>query len=142
MKEKRYEAAYAGFVYEAPATHWTPSTVVRQRLTKMDFTKPAGIESGGMPIISDGQTAFVDAADGHTAVLACSGMKKSICGFMPLIVSLAQAGENLIVTDPKGELYDRTAGLLQHRGYQVYCLNFRSMDKDCFNILSYVGLQE
>ena len=40
MKEKRYEAAYAGFVYEAPATHWTPSTVVRQRLTKMDFTKP------------------------------------------------------------------------------------------------------
>ena len=51
MKEKRYEAAYAGFVYEAPATHWTPSTVVRQRLTKMDFTKPAGIESGGMPII-------------------------------------------------------------------------------------------
>ena len=83
--------------------------------------------------------AFVDAADGHTAVLACSGMKKSICGFMPLIVSLAQAGENLIVTDPKGELYDRTAGLLQHRGYQVYCLNFRSMDKDCFNILSYAA---
>lgn len=139
MKEKRYEAAYAGFVYEAPATHWTPSTVVRQRLTKMDFTKPDGIELGGMPIISDGQTAFVDAADGHTAVLACSGMKKSICGFMPLIVSLAQAGENLIVTDPKGELYDRTAGLLQHRGYQVYCLNFRSMDKDCFNILSYAA---
>lgn len=63
MKEKRYEAAYAGFVYEAPATHWTPSTVVRQRLTKMDFTKPDGIELGGMPIISDGQTAFVDAAD-------------------------------------------------------------------------------
>lgn len=58
---------------------------------------------------------------------------------MPLIVSLAQAGENLIVTDPKGELYDRTAGLLQHRGYQVYCLNFRSMDKDCFNILSYAA---
>lgn len=51
MKEKRYEAAYAGFVYEAPATHWTPSTVVRQRLTKMDFTKPDGIELGGMPII-------------------------------------------------------------------------------------------
>lgn len=58
MKEKRYEAAYAGFVYEAPATHWTPSTVVRQRLTKMDFTKPDGIELGGMPIISDGQTAL------------------------------------------------------------------------------------
>lgn len=48
MKEKRYEAAYAGFVYEAPATHWTPSTVVRQRLTKMDFTKPDGIELGGI----------------------------------------------------------------------------------------------
>lgn len=50
MKEKRYEAAYAGFVYEAPATHWTPSTVVRQRLTKMDFTKPDGIELGECPL--------------------------------------------------------------------------------------------
>lgn len=83
MKEKRYEAAYAGFVYEAPATHWTPSTVVRQRLTKMDFTKPDGIELGGMPIISDGQTAFVDAADGHTAVLACSGMKRVFAVLCP-----------------------------------------------------------
>lgn len=74
MKEKRYEAAYAGFVYEAPATHWTPSTVVRQRLTKMDFTKPDGIELGGMPIISDGQTAFVDAADSGMC-----GMTKRCC---------------------------------------------------------------
>lgn len=59
MKEKRYEAAYAGFVYEAPATHWTPSTVVRQRLTKMDFTKPDGIELGGMLLATSAMSTTI-----------------------------------------------------------------------------------
>lgn len=141
-RKKRYEAAYAGYVYEKPLTHWTPTDEVRRRLTRVDFAKPDGVKAGGMPIITDGKTAYVDAGDGHTAVIACSGMKKSICCFMPLIFSLARAAEtveNMILTDPKGELYSRTAGFLQSCGYNVLCLDFRTMDKDCFNVLHYAA---
>lgn len=136
-KKKQFEASYAGYVYEKPVTHWTSTEEVKSRLTKVDLTQPGDIQAGGMPIISDGKTAYIDAEDGHTALIATSGMKKSICGFMPLIRVLGQSGENMVLTDPKGELFQRTSGYLKSRGYTVYCLDFRTLDKDCFNILNY-----
>lgn len=66
-------------------------------------------------------------------------MKKSICGFMPLIRILAAANENMVITDPKGELYNREAVFLKSQGYNVRCLDFRAMDKDCFNVLRYAA---
>lgn len=137
FKKKLYEAAYAGYVYEKPVTYWTDSDEVKNRFTKVNLVSDNNIGEGGMPIISDGKTAYIDAGDGHTAIIASSGMKKSICCFMPLVTCLAKADENMIITDPKGELFNRTAGFLKHRGYNVFCLDFRTMDKDCFNILNY-----
>lgn len=138
-KKKQYEAIYAGYVFEKLVNHWTSQEEVKHRLTEVDLTKPGTIKAGGMPIISDGRRAYIDAGDSHTAVIACSGMKKSICGFMPLEIMLARAGENMVLTDPKGELFHRTSGFLKSLGYKVLCLDFRTMDKDCFNILSYAA---
>lgn len=134
-KKKQYEAAYAGYVYEKPITHWTPTNIVKSRLTNVNLNSSAGIEAGGMPIISDGKNAYIDAKDGHCAIIAPSGMKKTVCCYMPLITCLAKAKENMILTDPKGELFSRTAWFLHSLGYNVRCLDFRTMDKDCFNIL-------
>lgn len=136
-QKNQYKDLYAGYVYETPTTGWTATEEVKRRLTKVDLTRPDPIPAGGMPILSDGTTVYVDAEDGHTAINAISGMKKSICGFMPLIVILARACENMILTDPKGELYDRTSGFLKSQGYRIFCLDFRTMNKDCYNILRY-----
>lgn len=137
--KKQYEAAYAGYVYEKPATHWTSTEAVKKCLTKVDLTDVKALKAGGMPIISDGRNVYMDDGDGHTVLIACSGMKKSICGFMPLIRMLAAAKENMVITDPKGELYNREAGFLKAQGYNVRCLDFRTMDKDCFNVLQYAA---
>lgn len=110
---------------------------MKKRLTKVNFSDMSELKAGGMPIISDGQEVYIDDGDGHTALIACSCMKKSICGFMPLIRILAAANENMVITDPKGELYNRLGGLLKSLGYNVRCLDFRTMDKDCFNLLRY-----
>lgn len=138
-RKNQYEASYAGYVYEKPATYWTSTEEVKKRLTKVDLTDLGSIKAGGMPIIVDGKTAYIDDGDGHTALIACSGMKKSICGFMVLIRMLAAAEENMVITDPKGELYNREAGFLRSQGYNVRCLDFRTMDKDCFNVLRYAA---
>lgn len=138
-RKKQYEASYAGYVYEKPAVHWTSTEEVKKSLTKVDLTAPKELKAGGMPIISDGRSVYVDDGDGHTVLIACSGMKKSICGFMPLIRVLAAAKENMVITDPKGELYNREAGFLKSQGYHVRCLDFRTMDKDCFNVLRYAA---
>lgn len=136
-RKKRYEAAYAGYVYEKPSTNWTATNEVMRRLTKVELSKPGVIAAGGMPIISDGDSAYIDADDGHTAIIAASGMKKSFCCFMPLIRVLAKANENMIISDAKGELFSHTSGYLHSLGYKVCCADFRTMDKDCFNILRY-----
>lgn len=136
-RKKQYESIYSGYVHEKPTTYWTSTEEVKRRLTEVDMTQAGDIQAGGMPIISDGTTAYVDAKDGHTAIIATSGMMKSICGFMPLIRILAHSGENMVITDPKGELFQRTSGYLKSRNYRVFCLDFRTMDKDCFNIMRY-----
>lgn len=134
---KKYEASYAGYVYTKPITHWNTDDEVKKKLTKVDFTNDGDIPEGGMPIISDGRIAYVDTGDSHTAICAISGMKKSICGYMPLIYCLGRAKESMIITDPKGELYNRTSGYLASRGYNVKCLDFRTMERDGFNILEH-----
>ncbi len=134
---KKYEADYAGYVYDKPVTHWSNDRDMKAALMKVDLTSPEDLPAGGLPIISDGKTAYIDSGDSHTAIAAVSGMKKSICGFMPLIYTLARAGESMIITDPKGELFDRTSGFLKSRDYNIKCLDFRTLDKDGFNILEY-----
>ena len=137
-KKKQFESMYSGYVYEKPVTYWTATEDVKKHLTKVDLTRDGDIQAGGLPIISDGKTAYIDTADGHTAIIATSGMMKSICGFMPLIRTLAQSEdlpENMVITDPKGELFQRTSGYLKSRNYRVFCLDFRTMDKDCFNLM-------
>ena len=70
-------------------THWSSEADVKSSLRKVDFTQKGEIEAGGVPVISEGKTAYVDTSDTHTAVYAISGMKKSICVFMTTIYCLA-----------------------------------------------------
>lgn len=135
--QKKYESSYAGYIYEKPITYWTSKETITNILTRIDLSSPDSIQSGGMPIISDGNIVYADTSDNHTAIIASSGMKKSLCCFAPLIRVLAKAEENIIITDCKGELYNRLSGFLKDQGYNIYCLDFRTMDKDAFNILSY-----
>lgn len=137
---RRFESEYAGYIYDRSGARWTPKDEVKKKLIPVDLDSDAPIEAGGLPVIAEGRTVYVDPSDGHTAIYAISGMKKSICGFMPLIHVLGRAGENMVITDPKGELYNRTAADLQAAGYKTYCLNFRTLDQDAFNIMEYPAI--
>jgi len=134
---KKYKSSYEGYVYSKPKTYWSSDEDVKSKLKKVDFTKDTFLKEGGIPVISDGKTAYIDVSDAHTVFGATSGMKKSICGVMPLIYVLGKTNERMIITDPKGELYAKTSGYLKANGKKVYCLNFRTCDKDGYNILRY-----
>jgi len=83
----------------------------------------------GLPIVSDGCTAYVDGGDTHTIIFGATGSKKTRLFAMPLINMFALAGESFIATDPKGELYDKTSGLVAAKGYKTVVLNFRDLQK-------------
>ena len=44
---------------------------------------------------------------------------------MPSIGIFARAGESFVVTDPKGEIFDRTSADVVAHGYNICCLNLR-----------------
>ena len=95
--------------------------------------------TGGIPIISDGSTAYVDGSDTHTLVFGATGAKKTRLIGMPLINILILSGESFIATDPKGELFERTSGVAEDKGYKTIVLDFRNLkNSDLWNPLALI----
>ena len=131
------DTAIPGYMFKDPKTNWTSTSKLKEKLTYVDFDKISTFSSGGIPVISDGKTAYIDTSDNHCVIYGASGFKKSICVFMPTIYCLAHAGEGMVIHDPKGELYSRTAALLKSLGYRIIVLNFRDFNGDGYNPLHY-----
>lgn len=92
-------------------------------------TKAVNSEGAGIPIINDGETLWVDNGEAHSLIIGSTGSGKTQTMVLPLVESLAKHGESMIVTDPKGEIYEKTANMLRNRGYNVVLLNFRDPQK-------------
>lgn len=77
------------------------------------------VETGGVVVYSDKVNAYVDRSDGHILVTGASGSLKSTFVAIPTIMAQARAGENLIIADCKGELYDSTRWIFEALGYDI-----------------------
>lgn len=86
-------------------------------------------DAGGFPVINDGKYAWVDNGENHSLIMGASGSGKSQSFMFPLIKILARHGESMIVTDPKGELYEGCGELLKDKGYKLIIVNFRDPDE-------------
>lgn len=94
---------------------------------------------GGVPLSwnDDREYVAIDQTDAHTLVVGPTGSKKSRLVAMPLVKILGQAGESMIICDPKAEIYDCLGGELEEEGYRVDVFNLRNPDLSaCWNPLS------
>lgn len=82
-------------------------------------------EHAGIPIILNEDKAWVDDGENHSLIIGASGSGKTWTIIDPLVKILGKAGESMIVTDPKGEIYEHNANLLREKGYNVIIVNFR-----------------
>ena len=110
---------------------------IKRSLSPVDFSKKLEKENaGGIPFLSDTKKVYVDGADAHTLILGSTGSMKSRCLILPGIYTLGYAGENMVIADPKGELFDKTSGYLKSQNYKIHVLNLRDMENsDCWNPL-------
>lgn len=83
---------------------------------------------GGVPLgqTEEGEEILVDSSDVHSLIIGSTGSKKSRLIVMPNIYILGAAGESMIVSDPKAEIYSRTAYFLKNKGYKIEVINLRS----------------
>lgn len=104
----------------------------------MDRQRLSTLSAGG-PVLGwsrDKKTLYLNQDDTHTLVLGATRSGKSRCVVLPSICAMALAGENIIATDPKAELYLYTRPFLERLGYEVLTLDFRAPRKsDRYNFL-------
>ena len=85
--------------------------------------------AAGIPLIIKDDKLYVDNGEYHTLVIGSTGSGKTQTVIFPTVKILARHGESMIITDPKGEIYEETGTMLRKRGYQVLVLNFRDPQK-------------
>ncbi len=83
-------------------------------------------DAGGIVLINDGKKLWVDDGEYHNLIIGSTGSGKTQTVIFPMVHTLAKHNESMIITDPKGEIYEKTSEMLRRRGYKIVLLNFRS----------------
>ena len=114
---------YASYV-PTKGTRWEYEETVMELLQRVDLLSDH-YDASGMPVICDGRTAYVSNGDSHGLILGSTGSKKTRLFSMPMMQMFARAGESVLCTDPKGELFEKTSGLYAQEGYRIEVINLR-----------------
>ncbi len=117
---------YGRYVNSDQETRWATVSEIKKSGKKIDLEADA-YPAGGIPLLYENGYLWVDDQDTHTLIFGATGSKKTRLFCMPLLNILAKAGESFICSDPKGELYNKTSGLVRSMGYKTVVLNFRQI---------------
>ena len=97
------------------------------------------IEKGGILFGTKKDRYYINGSDTHTLVIGATRSGKSRSIVLPTIGIEGLAGENMVVSDPKGELHQYTYPFLEALEYNVFVLDFKNPDRsDHFNFLQEV----
>ena len=90
--------------------------------------------AAGTPLLMKNDKILVDNGEAHTLVIGATGSGKTQTIIFPTVEILAKNKESMIITDPKGEIYENTSNMLREKGYDVLVLNFRDpQEGNCWN---------
>ena len=105
-------------------SRWAKEKEIKEELDCVQITAKNS-KAAGVPIILNENEMWVDNGEYHSLVIGATGSGKTQTVILPTVHSLAKAKESMIITDPKGEIYEKTSNMLRARGYQILLLNFR-----------------
>lgn len=85
---------------------------------------------GGLPLAWNREkgTVAVDQTDSHSLIIGPTGSKKTRLIAMPTVRIMGSAGESVIISDPKAEIYARTAEYMKSLHYDISVINLRTPD--------------
>ena len=105
-------------------SRWAKDKEIKEELERVEV-KQDNSTVAGVPLILNENEMWVDNSEYHSLVIGATGSGKTQTVILPQVHSLAKARESMIITDPKGEIYEKTSNMLRARGYQILLLNFR-----------------
>ena len=106
-------------------SRWAKDKEMQKELKRIDPSS-MDIQAAGVPLINNKSGVWVDDGEYHSLIIGATGSGKTEMVVQPLVSVLARKGESMIITDPKGEIYERNGELLKEKGYNIVVLNFRN----------------
>lgn len=98
--------------------------------------KKGGIVIGKKKLLGGKELIYYIDEDGHLICIGATRSGKSRTLVIQSVCNLGLAGESMVLSDPKGELYQYTAGFLKRLGYKVVVLDFKNpLRSDRYNLL-------
>lgn len=88
-----------------------------------NIKKVKGVETENVLFVADNV---------HTLTVGATRSGKTRCLVIQSIMNSALAGESMVMSDPKGELFEYTAGGLKQLGYNVVTLDFKNPKKSSY----------
>ena len=90
----------------------------------------ANIKESGFPIYfsKNNKKVWFDNKTPHWIILGSSGSGKSVTSVIPncSFIATAEKKKSVFITDPKGEIYEKTSQMFKDNGYKVLSLDFRN----------------
>ena len=105
-------------------SRWLTDKEMKKQLKEVDPLAPTS-NAAGVPLIMTEKKVWVDDGGYHNLVIGSTGAGKTQTTVLPMVNLLAKNGESMIITDPKGEIYESTSNYLKSLGYNIVLLNFR-----------------
>ena len=105
-------------------SRWAKEKEIQEELVCVPLTAKNS-KAAGIPLMIKEKEMWVDNGEYHSLVIGATGSGKTQGVIHPMVHSLSKARESMIITDPKGEIYEGNAEMLRKRGYQILILNFR-----------------
>lgn len=94
-----------------------------------DKEKISNINKPGYPILFSRNLKYVffDNETPHWCFLGSTGSGKTVTALIPQCSFIATSKEkrSVVMTDPKGELFQKTSKMFKDNGYKIYTLDFR-----------------
>ena len=102
----------------------------------MPIFKEGGLVIGKEDLFNKKEKIYFIGDDLHSLIIGSTGCGKTRHLVLQSIGLMGSAGDSMIITDIKGELYDYTSKFLLSQGYQVIPLNFKNpMKSKRYNFL-------
>jgi Type IV secretory pathway, VirD4 components len=116
LSDKKKEDGYS---------RWATEKEMKKELSYIDPHSDQN-DVAGIPLIINKKGVWVDNGGYHNLIIGSTGAGKTQTTIFPMVKNLSRNNESMIITDPKGEIYEDTAEMLRERGYNIVLLNFRT----------------
>ena len=102
----------------------------KEIIKNFEAVKLNDIDKPGYPIsfTKDLKKIFFDYETPHWCFLGSTGSGKTVTAMIPECTFIANAKEkrSVCITDPKGEIFQKTSKMFYDNGYKVYTIDFRN----------------